>query len=221
MYNNYYYAKVSAFLEIRGIREKRRGRKMRIILASKSPRRREILELLGLDFTVETADTDEFCELLSPKDRVATLATQKGDAVLQKKLAEGQDLDDTLIIACDTLVYVDGEFLGKPRDRDDAYRMLTLLSGRSHEVWSGIYVCFGGKAISRAEATKVSFCQMSHKEKERYLDSGEPFDKAGAYAVQGKAAVYIKGLEGDYFNVVGLPVNLLYSTLKEEFGIVI
>ncbi len=194
---------------------------MRTILASKSPRRREILELLGLDFCVETADTDESCDICDPHDRVAFLAAQKGEAVLKKKLSEYQSLDDTLIIACDTLVYVDGEFLGKPRDRDDAYRMLTLLSGRSHEVWSGIYVFFGGKAISRAEVTKVSFCEMSHKEKERYLDSGEPFDKAGAYAVQGKAAVYIKGLEGDYFNVVGLPVNLLYRTLREEFGIVI
>lgn len=194
---------------------------MKTILASKSPRRREILELLGLDFCVETADTDESCDICDPRDRVAFLAAQKGEAVLKKKLSEYQSLDDTLIIACDTLVYVDGEFLGKPRDRDDAYRMLTLLSGRSHEVWSGIYVFFGGKAISRAEVTKVSFCEMSHKEKERYLDSGEPFDKAGAYAVQGKAAVYIKGLEGDYFNVVGLPVNLLYRTLREEFGIVI
>lgn len=195
--------------------------KMKIILASKSPRRREILELLGLDLCIETADTDEFCEILNPKDRVAALATQKGEAVLQKKLSDGQDVNDTLIIACDTLVYIDGEFLGKPRDRDDAYRMLTLLSGKSHEVWSGIYIYFNGRSISSAEMTKVNFCEMSHREKQRYLDSGEPFDKAGAYAVQGKAAVYIKGLEGDYFNVVGLPVNLLYRTLTQEFGIVI
>ena len=194
---------------------------MRIILASKSPRRREILELLGLDFTIETADTDEFCDICDPYDRVATLASQKGEAVLQKKLSEAQDLNDTLIIACDTLVYIDGEFLGKPKDREDAYRMLTLLSGKSHEVWSGIYIYFNGKAISRAEVTKVNFCEMSHEEKQRYLDSGEPHDKAGAYAVQGKAAVYIKGLEGDYFNVVGLPVNLLYRILTQEFGIVI
>ncbi len=194
---------------------------MKIILASKSPRRREILELLGLEFTVETADTDEFCELLIPGDRVAALATQKGEAVLKKKLADGHELKDTLIIACDTLVYIDGEFLGKPRGREDAYRMLTLLSGKSHEVWSGIYIYFNGKTISRAEVTKVNFCEMSHDEKERYLDSGEPNDKAGAYAVQGKAAVYIRGLEGDYFNVVGLPINLLYRTLKEEFEIVI
>lgn len=194
---------------------------MKIILASKSPRRREILELLGLDFCIETADTDEFCDVSKPGDRVAALAAQKGEAIVQKKLADGQDLSDTLIIACDTLVYINGEFLGKPKDRCDAYRMLTMLSGKSHEVWSGIYIYFNGKSISRSEKTKVNFCEMSHLEKQRYLDSGEPFDKAGAYAVQGKAAVYIKGLEGDYFNVVGLPVNLLYRMLTQEFGIVI
>lgn len=195
--------------------------RMRIILASKSPRRREILELLGLDFTVETADTDESCDIREPGELVAALAAKKGEAVIEKKLAAGEDISDALFIACDTLVYVDGEFLGKPRDREDAYGMLSKLSGKSHEVWSGIYVYFGGKAVSCAEVTRVNFCDMTHEEKERYLDSGEPFDKAGAYAVQGKAAVYIKGLEGDYFNVVGLPVNLLYNTLKNEFGIVI
>lgn len=192
---------------------------MKIILASKSPRRREILELLGLDFAVEVADTDERCDILEPDRRVAELARQKGEAVIEQKLACGEDVRDTLFIACDTLVYIDGEFLGKPRDRADAYRVLTALSGNSHEVWSGIYVYLNGKAVSRAEVTRVNFCDMTHKEKERYLDSGEPFDKAGAYAVQGKAAVYIKGIEGDYFNVVGLPVNLLYRILQKEFGI--
>lgn len=194
---------------------------MRIILASKSPRRREIFELLGLDFTVETVETDESCEFCEPDALVSALAAKKGEAVIQKKLAEGEDISDVLLVACDTLVYIDGEFLGKPKDRDDAYRMLSMLSGKSHEVWSGIYLYYGGKSVLRAEATKVCFADMTHEEKERYLDSGEPFDKAGGYAVQGKAAVYVKGLVGDYFNVVGLPVNLLYRTLKEEFGIVI
>lgn len=207
--------------EVHGRSKQERGNKMRIILASKSPRRREILELLGLDFAVQTADTDESCDIREPDMQVASLAAKKGEAVIQKKLAGGEDISETLIIACDTLVYIDGEFLGKPKDRADAYRMLSTLSGKSHEVWSGIYLYLNGKSVSRAEVTKVYFCDMTHEEKERYLDSGEPFDKAGAYAVQGKAAVYIKGLDGDYFNVVGLPVNLLYRTLKEEFGIVI
>lgn len=194
---------------------------MKVILASKSPRRREILELLGVDFEVLTADTDESCDICEPAALVETLAQRKGVAVMEKYACERTDLTDVLFIACDTLVYADGEFLGKPKDRDDAYRMLSLLSGKSHEVWSGIYLFMNGKSISRSESTEVEFFEMTSEEKEKYLDSGEPFDKAGGYAVQGKAALYIKGLKGDYFNVVGLPVNLLYRTLKEEFGIII
>ena len=193
---------------------------MRVVLASKSPRRREILELLGLDFDVVVADTDEFCDCADPGDRVETLALQKGSAVLTN-LSEQGDLADTLIIACDTLVYAEGEFLGKPRDRDDARRMLELLSGKSHEVWSGIYLYFDGKTVTSSESTEVVFAEMSDEEISAYIDSTEPFDKAGAYAVQGGTSRYILGLQGDYFNVVGLPVNLLYTTLKEEFGIII
>jgi septum formation protein len=124
-----------------------------------------------------------------------------------------------MIIACDTLVYANGEFLGKPRDRDDARRMLKMLSGAEHFVVSGIYVCAGGKEAVAAARTTVEFDTMSERDIEWYLDSGEPFDKAGAYAIQGKASAYIRGIEGDYFNVVGLPVNLLCRTLKKEFGI--
>lgn len=194
---------------------------MKIILASKSPRRREILELLGADFEVLSADTDESCSVSEPSELVKTLAQRKGIATIEKYKCERGDTEDILFIACDTLVYADGEFLGKPKSRDDAYRMLSLLSGRRHEVWSGIFLSFNGKRVSRAESTEVEFCDMTYEEKQRYLDSGEPFDKAGGYAVQGEAARYIRELKGDYFNVVGLPVNLLYRTLKEEFGIII
>lgn len=194
---------------------------MRVILASKSPRRREILEMLGVDFTVKTAETDESCNIKEPGALVEALAAKKGLAVLEKMSVDKEDASDVLIIACDTLVYADGEFLGKPKNRDDAMRMLTVLEGRRHEVWSGIFLCYKGKCVARSVSTEVEFAEMNDGEKERYLDSGEPYDKAGGYAVQGKAAVYIKGLKGDYFNVVGLPVNLLYGTLKEEFGIVI
>ena len=124
-----------------------------------------------------------------------------------------------MIIACDTLVYADGEFLGKPRDRKDAIRMLGKLSASAHEVVSGIYLYYNGKEIRRFASTRVIFDEMSDVDIERYVDSGEPMDKAGAYAVQGKASAYIAGLEGDYFNVVGLPVNLLCRTLKECYGI--
>ena len=190
---------------------------MRIILASKSPRRKEILENLGLEFEIIVADADESCDIKDPDELVMTIAERKGRAVLDG-LCEGER-NDTLLIACDTLVYASGEFLGKPHGVDDARRMLALLSGSSHEVISGLYLYFNGKEARRAASTKVFFDKMTEYDIERYLSSGEPFDKAGAYAIQGKASAYISGIEGDYFNVVGLPANLLIKTVREEFGI--
>lgn len=190
---------------------------MKIILASKSPRRREILETLGLKFDIIVADADESSDIREPKMLVETLAARKGRAVLEKL----GDAANTLIIACDTLVYADGEFLGKPRDRADAERMIRKLSGNAHSVVSGIYLCLGGREVTAAAETKVVFDEMTDGEIEAYLNTSEPYDKAGAYAIQGKAGVYIKGIEGDYFNVVGLPVNLLKNTLKEKFGVVL
>lgn len=189
---------------------------MRIILASKSPRRREILEGLGLEFEIIVADADESSDIREPSRLVETLASRKGQAVLKKL---GGETKDTLIIACDTLVYADGEFLGKPRDRADAERMIRKLSGNSHSVLSGIYLFFGGREVTAAAETKVIFDPLTDREIEAYLNTSEPYDKAGAYAIQGRAGVYIKGIDGDYFNVVGLPVNLLKNTLKEKFGI--
>lgn len=188
---------------------------MRIILASKSPRRREILENLGVKFEIITADCDESCDVSDPEEKVMTIAARKGRAVLDTLEASS----DVLIIACDTLVYARGEFLGKPKDAEDARRMLEMLSGDSHSVVSGIYLYRNGKEIRRATSTSVIFDEMSKKDIEDYISSGEPMDKAGAYAVQGRASVFIKGLEGDYFNVVGLPVNLLAKTLRECFSI--
>ncbi len=190
---------------------------MRIILASKSPRRKEILESLGLKFEIITADADESGSIRSPGELVKTLAARKGRAVIEKMGRES--LDDTLIIACDTLVYADEEFLGKPRDRADAYRMLKKLSGKCHSVISGLYLFWGGCEAGAYAETKVFFDRLSVEEMENYISSDEPYDKAGGYAVQGRASLYINRLEGDYFNVVGMPVNLLYKTLRESFGI--
>lgn len=189
---------------------------MKIVLASKSPRRREILENLGLKFDIVVADADESSDIREPQRLVETLAARKGRAVLEK--LDGND-EETLIIACDTLVYADGEFLGKPRDKADAERMIRKLSGNSHSVVSGIYLCFCGREVTAAAETRVIFDPLTEAEIEAYLNTSEPYDKAGAYAIQGKAGVYIKGIEGDYFNVVGLPVNLLKNTLKEKFEI--
>lgn len=189
---------------------------MRIILASKSPRRREILENLGLEFDIIVADADESSDIREPDELVMTLAARKGRAVLEKI---GDDTEDALIIACDTLVYADGEFLGKPRDRADAERMIRKLSGDHHYVISGIYLSYKGREVRAAASTKVIFDTLTDSDVKAYLDTSEPYDKAGAYAIQGKASAYISGIEGDYFNVVGLPVNLLCKTLKKEFGI--
>ena len=188
---------------------------MRIILASKSPRRKEILENLGLKFDIVVADAIECCDEPDPKRRVAELAAVKGRAARESI----GDPANTLIIASDTLVYSLGEFLGKPKDKADARRMICMLSGRSHSVVSGLYLSYSGKEILVADETVVVFDEMTDDEIERYVNSDEPYDKAGGYAVQGLASLYINRLEGDYFNVVGLPVNLLFKTLKKEFGI--
>ena len=160
------------------------------------------------------ADADESSDITDPEQLVATLAERKGRAVAERL----GGLEDTLIIASDTLVYAEGEFLGKPRDRDDAKRMITMLSGKAHMVVSGIYLNYCGQERRGSGATRVIFDEMTESEIEGYVNSPEPYDKAGGYAVQGLASVYIRGIEGDYFNVVGLPVNLMSKILKQEFG---
>ena len=187
-----------------------------VILASKSPRRKEILENLGLKFDIVTADADESSDIREPGELVMTLAARKGVAVKDKL---GAAADDSIIIACDTLVYCNGEFLGKPKSRDDAKRMINMLSGSAHEVISGIFLSYKGECATAYASTKVIFDKMTDGEIEAYLNTDEPYDKAGAYAIQGLASAHIKGIEGDYFNVVGLPVNVLCNTLKEKFGL--
>ena len=186
---------------------------MKFILASKSPRRREILSELGLAFEIITADTDESCDLTDPRAFVEELALRKGLAVADK-LGE-----DEIIIASDTVVACGGEILGKPTDRADAERMLNLLSGSRHQVISGIALISKQKQAVASEVTQVIFDSLTSSDKEIYLSSSEPYDKAGAYAIQGLASMWIKGIEGDYFNVVGLPVKRLHDLLLEEFGI--
>ena len=194
---------------------------MKYILASASPRRREILSNLGLDFTILVADADETCDISDPGERVEFISLKKCLAARDKLIAEGMDPADaeTVIIASDTLVTLDGEFLGKPRDEADALRMIALLEGRTHTVASGIAVWHKGRTVTAHELTGVSFAPMSPAEMAAYVATGESFGKAGGYAIQGHASRYITGIRGDYFNVVGLPVRRLYETLKLVFGI--
>jgi septum formation protein len=199
----------------------RKTRDMKLVLASASPRRREILTTLGVDFTVRTAEADETCDLSDPGARVEAISVKKCHAVRDALSAEGALDADTVILASDTLVMLDGEFLGKPRDEADARRMVGMLQGRTHTVASGLAIYKDGRTVTAHELTGVSFAPMNETEIETYIATGESFGKAGGYAVQGFAARFISGLEGDYFNVVGLPVRRLYETLREGFGIVL
>ncbi len=188
---------------------------MKFILASGSPRRNEILKNLGLRFEVVLPDVDETSDERDPRRLTEELSYRKGVAVYG---ALGEPTD-TVIISSDTVVAIDGEILGKPCDQGDAERMLRMLSGRSHEVISGICLTYNGKSVTAHEVTEVVFDAMTDGDIATAVTLGEPLDKAGAYAVQGIASLFIKELRGDYFNVVGLPVNLLVKTLKNELGI--
>lgn len=184
---------------------------MRLILASASPRRRELLTQAGIPFTVETADIDE--SQLPGEDPVTyttRLAREKALAVLEKHAGE----DDVLVLGADTIVTVDGLLLGKPKDADDAARMLRMLSGRAHEVVTSVALLSVEKTVSHAERTAVFFQAVNEDEIAAYVDTGEPMDKAGAYGIQGQAARFIPRIEGDYSNVVGLPVAVVAGMLK-------
>lgn len=196
---------------------------MKLILASASPRRREILATLGVSFEVYTADADEACDIVEPGLRVEAIAAAKCRASLEALEAEGR-LDpatdtETVILASDTLVSLDGVFLGKPQDAADARRMVAMLAGRTHIVSSGLCIWHAGRTVTAHELTGVTFAPMTDAELDTYIATGESMGKAGAYAIQGYAARFIAGIDGDYFNVVGLPVHRLYRTLEEAFGI--
>ncbi len=180
-----------------------------LILASASPRRRELLAQIGLEFTVVTADIDE-TPLPGEVHTVYTLrlAEAKARAVLELHV-------DATVIGADTTVAVDGELLGKPRDAADAVRMLRLLSGRAHQVTTAIAVLSSDQTLTAAETTDVFFSTMREDEIAAYVATGEPMDKAGAYAIQGRAAQWIPRIEGDYSNVVGLPLARLAGLLGQ------
>ena len=147
------------------------------------------------------------------------LSARKAAAVKAHLSEIGKDLSQTVIIAADTVVYADGEILGKPKDKGDSERMLSMLSGNTHSVLSGITVIYNGNSASAFEETLVRFSHMSDNEIKWYADSGEPDDKAGAYAIQGYASMWAESIEGCYFNVVGLPVACLKKLLARVFGI--
>lgn len=186
---------------------------MDIVLASQSPRRKELLTRMGLSYRVRVVDIDEHMDRSLPPDKlVETISREKAAA------ARGVEGDEALIIAADTVVALDGMVLGKPRDEADACRMLSALSGRTHEVYTGFTVCRGERVITRSERSEVSFRPLDREEIEAYVATGEPMDKAGSYGIQSLGALLVEGIRGDYFNVMGLPVCALGLALK-EFGL--
>ncbi len=191
---------------------------MQVILASRSPRRREILTFLGVPFEIVSADADESSSLTDPVALVRELALRKGRATRELLRREGRWSEDMLIIAADTVVAAGDRILGKPQDDADAAEMLRLLSGSAHRVISGIALLCGDREAVDSDETAVHFGTMSEKDIKRYVKSGEPQDKAGGYAIQGLASLWIKGLEGDYFNVVGLPVYRLNQLVTSFVG---
>ena len=193
---------------------------MNLILASKSPRRKEILENLGIKFEIVTCETDEHTNEKDGKKYVEEIAFRKGNAVRTLLESKAEFTEDKIILSCDTVVVsADGEIMGKPKDRADAKRMILAFSGKPHFVISGIALITKEKTVLTSESTTVFFDTVDEADVEKYLDTDEAYDKAGAYAIQGYASLWINGIEGDYFNVVGLPVKKLSDTLKKEFDI--
>ena len=190
-----------------------------IILASASPRRREILSSLGVDFKIITADTDESSSLTDPRAYTEELAARKGRAVYEMLLSSDPEAaKDAVIISADTVVYACKKILGKPRDLEDAVAMLRSLSGSSHSVISGVAVTVNGVTKSSSALTEVHVDSIPENKLIAYAKSGEPMDKAGAYAIQGHFSPWISSIDGCYFNVVGLPVNCLNKLFFECTG---
>ncbi len=180
---------------------------MQLILASQSPRRKALMALFHIPFAVQVADIDETMDPAKPPfDEVARVSRLKAEAVPHEK--------DDVVIAADTIVVCNGEVLGKPADAEDACRMLTLLSGRDHQVMTGLTVLRGDGAMVCTEVTDIHFRPLSQREILAYIRTGEPMDKAGAYGIQGGAALFAEKLSGDYYNVMGLPVCRLGQMLK-------
>ncbi len=179
-----------------------------LYLASASPRRRELLELAGFAFTVEPAEIDENLPEPEPAKLVVELAKQKAKAVA---LQHPQDT----VLAADTVVALDGQILGKPRDAVQARAMLEKLSGRMHTVWTGYCIQQGARQVSGICCTDVYFYELTPAEIEGYIETGEPMDKAGAYGIQGKGALLVRKIHGDFYNVVGLPIAVISRLLRD------
>ena len=180
----------------------------KLVLASGSPRRSEIMTSVGWEFIKDVPDIDESeRDGESPEEYVMRLAGEKAEAVAESHPGE-------IVLAADTTVVVDGQIIGKPLDASDARRMISMLGGNWHEVLTGVAVAMNGNVVRDLQRTRVKFASMTDPEIDFLVEKGDPLDKAGAYAVQAQAALFIEGIEGDYWNVVGLPISLVYRMVN-------
>ena len=194
---------------------------MKLILASASPRRRELLSMLGVHLDIFVPDTEEVCDrsVLTPEELVMGLACRKARAAAEQLDKVGRNTDDAIILAADTVVALDGTILEKPADEDDARRMLSALSARRHDVFTGIAAIHRGRLSVDYQTTGVYFRCLSDDMINTYIASGEPMDKAGAYGIQSRGCLFVDRIDGDYFNVVGLPIVRVDEMLESSFGI--
>lgn len=195
------------------------NKEYRIILASASPRRKELLKHIFAEYDVIPSESEENAEFRNPEDFVMDLSYRKAYEVYEKVLADDSNMngDDFLVIGCDTIVYLDGKVLGKPDGKEGAKEMLKSLSGKKHSVYTGICIMISdGRVIKAYEKTDVYVDMLLDSEIDAYVLTGDPLDKAGAYGIQGDFSKHISKIDGDYFNVVGLPVNKLYKLFKAE-----
>lgn len=192
----------------------------KIILGSASPRRRELLEQIGIEFEVKVSSREEIYTATEPEAIVKELALEKASHVSEDIRESKEARKKMLVIGADTVVVLDGKILGKPKDEADAFQMLSALQGRAHQVYTGVAMLDydengNSRSICDAKRTDVYVHAMTEAEIRRYIDTGETMDKAGSYGIQGKFAPFIDRIEGDYYNVVGLPVAYVYQTFKE------
>ena len=180
----------------------------KLVLASASPRRQELIQLLGLRAEIHPSGIAEDVTEADPSLLVQKLAFRKAEDVAK------QYPKDYLVVGADTVVFFEDRILGKPKSEEDAYRMLSALSGRTHQVYTGVSLHFQGKKMGFYEKTEVQFARLTEREIWDYIESKEPMDKAGAYGIQGRFAPFVKGIAGDYYNVMGLPLARLYQALK-------
>ena len=187
----------------------------KLILASKSPRRIELIRMLDQYAQSIPSEADEtFDDTRSPEQNVISTAYKKAKQVYDSNAIP----DDTIVIGVDTIVVCDGQVFTKPNDRADAYRMIAMYSGRTHSVLSGVALISNKQTLTFCEQSQVTFIDLSAEEIESYLATNEPYDKAGAYGIQGMAGLFVQRIEGCYYNIMGLPISALYRILRGEFG---